>query len=211
MGGFPGPHSQTWNPGLWFPLPEGGPCLSHTLSGQERDPSTARPAASRPPSEPDSRLPSVIVQVEGRSQPGGPRHHCFLQSEGEAGGVSGRVSQPSLAAGVPWGGPGEPHHGPLGLSAGPFGCPVAALPPSRSSSPAHFSLLPLLLFLFPIWVWAGGGWGKLPRSLCCGASKQVPCPSSHLRAQRPAPLMPTLVCWGNGTRRSESRAGLGMF
>lgn len=32
------------------------------------------------------------MQVEGRSQPGDPGHHCFLQSESEAGGIAGRVS-----------------------------------------------------------------------------------------------------------------------
>uniref|UniRef100_A0A8D1FLZ0 Beta-arrestin-1 n=1 Tax=Sus scrofa TaxID=9823 RepID=A0A8D1FLZ0_PIG len=37
---------QTWNPGLWFPLPEGGPCLSHTLSGSP----PAQPALPRPAS-----------------------------------------------------------------------------------------------------------------------------------------------------------------
>lgn len=69
MGGFPGPHSQTWNPGLWFPLPEGGPCLSHTLSGQERDPwllPPAQPALPRParPASPtpDSRLSSCRLR-----------------------------------------------------------------------------------------------------------------------------------------------------
>lgn len=57
MGGFPGPHSQTWNPGLWFPLPEGGPCLSHTLSGS--CPQHSPPCRVPPP---DSRLSSCRLR-----------------------------------------------------------------------------------------------------------------------------------------------------
>ena len=99
-----------------FLLPKGRPRLSHTLgsactwwlSGQERDlrrcPGTPHPAVSHKTlahpilpclTRPMNRLPYVALQVEGRSQPGDPGHHCFLQSEGEAGGVSWWVSAPA--------------------------------------------------------------------------------------------------------------------
>ena len=85
-------------------LPKGRPRLSHTpgsactwwLSGQEGTYGAALvqpilPCLTRPM----NWLPYVALQVEGRSQPGDPGHHCFLQSESEAGGVSWRVSAPA--------------------------------------------------------------------------------------------------------------------
>lgn len=51
-----------------------------------------------------NRLPCVVLQVEGRRQQRDPGHHCFLQSEGEAGGISGRVSAPAQSRALKSGG-----------------------------------------------------------------------------------------------------------
>lgn len=87
------------------PPPQGTAYRSHTLlsacswlrgsgegwvaSARYCTPCLPRPI---PPASSLNRLPCVVLQVAGRSKQRGPGHHCFLQSESEAGGIAGRVS-----------------------------------------------------------------------------------------------------------------------
>ena len=115
-------------------------------------------------------LPYFALQVEGRSQPGDPGHHCFLQSEGEAGGVSWRVSASAQPSPDPKGWAGrsltDTPSAPFCLIAGsclvpplpsppPFclscfrGFQPLSFPPLFLPSPLFFFLLFYVLLLFP--------------------------------------------------------------
>lgn len=147
-----------------------------------------------------NRLPCVALQVEGRSQQRDPGHHCLLQSESEAGGVSGRVSAP-VQPGSPQlrGEALPPAAGPpvlpptLRVNRAP-GLPVLPLLPScfsssssaplpcRASEAFSPSLAPsvfpsfssTLLLSVPLWA---HGWREAPRSLRTGVSRRfcAPC------------------------------------
>ena len=197
-----------------FLLPKGRPHLSHTpgsactwwLSGQERDLRCCPGAAHLPClTRPMNRLPYVTLQVKGRSQPGDPGHHCFLQSESEAGGVSWRVSAPAQPSPDPRGWAVKSLMAtpttPFCLLAGSCLVPLPSPPPFSLSCFRGFQPLsfpPLFLpspfsssFSFTSsssslsLVWAHGRWRELPKSLCHGVSKGALCPSSHIRAQHP--------------------------
>lgn len=94
-------------------------------------------------------LPYVTLQVEGRRQPGDPGHHCFLQGESEAGGISGRVSvlaQPKTLS-AEGGIPDHPQPtAPFCLFVGPFSCSHQEGKPSWRTS-CFFSSPFMFLFL----------------------------------------------------------------
>lgn len=147
---------------------------------------------------PMNRLPYFALQVEGRSQPGDPGHHCFLQSEGEAGGVSWWVSAPAQPSPAPkrWAGRSltATPSAPFCLLAGSCLVPLPSPPPfSLSASEAFSPSLSLPSFSPPPFLhpplltppplprpWSGhmGGGGNF-LSLCCGVSKGC-CAPHHI-------------------------------
>lgn len=175
-----------------------------------------------------NRLPYVALQVEGRSQPGDPGHHCFLQSEGEAGGVSWWVSAPAQPSPAQTPNAGRSltatPSAPFCLLAGsclvplpspaPFSLPASeAFSPSLflpSFSPPPFLLPPLLPPPPPLpCPWSGhmGGGGNFLRVCAVGFPRgAVPLITSQGTAPTIPPLMPRLICWGSGSRSSESQS-----